>query len=317
MLVRRFRPRYLLAVIVLLAAAVGFYGLLPQFGSFHDSWQVLTTASFWQVLAAALASLLACAWGAVVYRLLAYRRLAFTDTLIVQYAGLFVNRVLPAGIGGLGLNFMYLRGRRHTVLQAGTVVALNNALGFIAHVLLTFGILLTYAVFAGGSLHIQVSAFNLRVAAIAVIAVFLVGGIGLLMVGTKLRRGIRQSLRLLAQFYVRKPRHLVLAVVFAALLTLSNVASFWLSCRAVGVSISFIAAFLIFTFGVVLMTATPTPGGLGGAEAALVAGLLAQQVAAAPALAAVLLYRLVSFWLGLPVGAVALLPVQAKHLLRS
>lgn len=317
MRIRTLQPRYLLAVIVLVLAAVGFYGLLPQLGSFHDSWRVLTAARPGRVLLAALASLLTCVWGTVVYRLLAYRRLPFGNTLLVQYAGLLINRVLPAGIGGLGLNFMYLRARRHSALQAGTVVALNNLLGFIAHALLALVMVVIYVGSGGGSVKIAVSAQGLSVIGLVIIALALIGGLGFWLAGAKLRRNIKQSLRLLARFYTRKPRRLALAIVFAALLTLSNVASFWLSCWAVGISISFMAAFLVFTFGVVLMTATPTPGGLGGAEAALVAGLLTQQVAAAPALAAVLLYRLVSFWLGLPVGAAALLPIQAKHLLRS
>ena len=46
----------------------------------------------------------------------------------------------------------------------------------------------------------------------------------------------------------------------------------------------------------------PTPGGLGAVEAALAAGLTATGMAAATAVSAVLLFRLLTFWLPVPVG---------------
>ena len=49
-----------------------------------------------------------------------------------------------------------------------------------------------------------------------------------------------------------------------------------------------------------------TPGGIGVVEAALAAALVAAGVASGPALAAVLAYRLLSFWLPLGVGALVM-----------
>jgi uncharacterized protein (TIRG00374 family) len=50
----------------------------------------------------------------------------------------------------------------------------------------------------------------------------------------------------------------------------------------------------------------PTPGGLGAVEAALTAGLTAAGLPGAAAVSAVLLFRLLTFWLPVPVGWVAL-----------
>ena len=50
----------------------------------------------------------------------------------------------------------------------------------------------------------------------------------------------------------------------------------------------------------------PTPGGVGPFEAAAVAGFGAVGVAAAPAVAAVITYRLITYWLPVAPGAVAL-----------
>jgi undecaprenyl-diphosphatase len=46
-----------------------------------------------------------------------------------------------------------------------------------------------------------------------------------------------------------------------------------------------------------LAAAAPTPGGLGAIEAALVAGLTGVGMAAGPAVSAVVLYRLATYWL--------------------
>ncbi|HBW18669.1 MAG: lysylphosphatidylglycerol synthase domain-containing protein [Streptosporangiaceae bacterium] len=47
----------------------------------------------------------------------------------------------------------------------------------------------------------------------------------------------------------------------------------------------------------VIAAASPTPGGLGAIEAALVAGLTGVGLAAGPAVSAVLVYRLATYWL--------------------
>ncbi|MFM8303763.1 MAG: YbhN family protein [Actinomycetota bacterium] len=62
---------------------------------------------------------------------------------------------------------------------------------------------------------------------------------------------------------------------------------------------------LAFVAASVLSMIPLTPGGLGFVEAGLAATLVAAGIGAEKALAATLLFRLVSFWLPLPVGAVA------------
>lgn len=63
---------------------------------------------------------------------------------------------------------------------------------------------------------------------------------------------------------------------------------------------------LAYLVGMAVSSAAPTPGGLGVAEAALVAGLVGVGVATAPAVAGVLLFRLLTFWLPTAPGALAL-----------
>jgi uncharacterized protein (TIRG00374 family) len=98
------------------------------------------------------------------------------------------------------------------------------------------------------------------------------------------------------------------------LLTLSNVLCLGCCALALGVHLPFLIVLLIFSFGLGTGTATPTPGGLGGFEAGLTAGFIAYHVASPAALATALLYRLISYWLPLVVGALALLIAQRQRL---
>jgi uncharacterized protein (TIRG00374 family) len=62
--------------------------------------------------------------------------------------------------------------------------------------------------------------------------------------------------------------------------------------------------------GAAISSAAPTPGGVGATEAALIAGYTAVGVTAATAFAAVLLFRLVTFWLPILPGWLALVGLQ-------
>ena len=54
---------------------------------------------------------------------------------------------------------------------------------------------------------------------------------------------------------------------------------------------------MVYLAGATIGQAAPTPGGLGAVEAALAAGLTAAGLDAGLAVSAVLLYRLLTFWL--------------------
>ena len=63
---------------------------------------------------------------------------------------------------------------------------------------------------------------------------------------------------------------------------------------------------VVYLTGSAIGSIIPTPGGIGAVEAALTAGLTAAGVPGAAAASAVLLFRLVTFWLPIPFGWAAL-----------
>ena len=72
---------------------------------------------------------------------------------------------------------------------------------------------------------------------------------------------------------------------------------------------------IVFLAGNTVGSATPTPGGLGGVEAVMAAGLTAIGVPAHQAIPAVLLFRMATFWLPIPAGWISHVVLQRRGVL--
>ena len=297
---------------LLVLIVVGLYILLPQFGIFRRSLPLLRAAQPHDLLVAVVCTGLTYVFAASSYQLLAFRPLRFSRTLVMQFACMVVNRLLPGGIGGIGANYAYLRASKHTSSQAASVVAVNNTLGAVGHLLLLLGVFITMRHHVGRS-----HSGTIHGGKIAIIGVFSVIVVIILL-------GLVPRLRLAAQKYSRqvlnqlagyrqRPQRVWAALGMSVFLTIGNVLTLSLAASAVHISVSFITVLFILTVGVTLGTLTPTPGGLGGVEAGLVSGLVAYGVGADKALAAVLLFRLVNYWLPLLLGVMAFIYAQRRH----
>jgi len=84
-----------------------------------------------------------------------------------------------------------------------------------------------------------------------------------------------------------------------------NVA-FALCVHAVGGTLPFVQVAAVFLGGSLVASAAPVPGGLGAVEAVLIAGLSGLGMGPGAAASAVLTYRLLTFWLTVPIGWAAL-----------
>jgi len=295
-----FNRRYLLIVLLL---ALALYVLVPQIGDFHSSWRLLRHPSPGWTAAATGLTLTTYLSAALTYWLLALRRLNYGRTVAVQLAAMFINRLLPGGIGALGANYAYLRRQGHAGTQAASVVALNNLLGAAGNGLL---VVISLAIFSGQTAiapHYG-HADGLWLKA-AVAAVLLAVSLALALGRQRFKRQVAELLVQIAG-YRRQPWRLPAALLSSMLLTLGNVFCLAACALALGVHLPFVAILLILTFGVGTGAATPTPGGLGGFEAGLAAGFIAYNVNGSAALAVALLYRLISYWLPIILGAPAL-----------
>lgn len=101
------------------------------------------------------------------------------------------------------------------------------------------------------------------------------------------------------------PRLLVRACGWAAANWLLDAASLWVFLAAFGFQASPDALIVAFGLANVLAAIPVTPGGLGVIEAILVATLVGFGADRGPVLLGVVTYRLVNFWLPIPLGAAA------------
>lgn len=297
-------------IIVLLVLLLGLYLLLPEVGSFNDSlgrWHQLEAG--WLLVALATFS---ATYGlaAGLYKLLALKPLSYSRTVGIQIASMFANRLLPAGIGAIGINYEYLRRHKHNQAQASAVIALNNGLGFGGHMLLLAGVIVA----AGGAVKVTA---KLAVPISDVYwALAIAGLIGTSLslwprLRTRLVRTLRQTTAILIG-YRHRPVAVVAALGCAMALTSLYAVSLYACSRALGLDISLAKIFIVMTLGVIGATAVPTPGGLGGAEAGLVGGLVLYGLSSSDALAVALLYRLLTYWLALVAGAGALVWIERR-----
>ena len=104
----------------------------------------------------------------------------------------------------------------------------------------------------------------------------------------------------------QQPRKLALGIGGALLLSLSYILCLAASVAAFGRSVPIASIAVVYLTGSAIGSILPTPGGLGGVEAALTAGLTAAGLPGAVAVSAVLLFRLLTFWLPVPFGWAAL-----------
>ncbi len=292
---------------ILLIAAV--YAVVPQLGVFDTSWTTLLHSDVRYGVIALLCLLISFAAATSIYMLLSARRLRFGSTYLIQVAGAFAGKVLPVGLGSISVNYLYLRKQRHSQSVAATIVAVNNLLGFMGHMLWLCLLLLLGA----SSLAAVRLTPNLAAVLGGLTATLLVIGLGWYMRKRALKavRSVGKQLR----SYRQQPARLLLALLVSMVLTACNIAILWLSAQALQLPLTVVGAAIALTAGVLAQSATPTPGGLGGVEAGLVGGLVLSGMTADQAIPVTILFRCITFWLPLMLGGIALFAAIRKKLL--
>lgn len=297
-------------MILLLLFLLLLYVVVPRIGNLSDSWQVLGKVQIGWILGSAALVAVTYLLAACMYVLLAAKKLRFGQTLGVQVASAFANRLLPAGLGGLTLNVQYLRKSKHTLAQSIAVAGTINLLGFVGHLLLLAAVL----VVGGASLMSMHTPFSAHVW-IVVLSVAAVLALSLTLFNKFRLSAYRLVVQVLAFIgsYRKRPGAFMAALLCSMLLTAAYAAVLYMCLHGLGIGLSPLNAFVVFTLGIAAGTITPTPGGLGGAEAGLFAGLVAYQVPSGDALAAVLLFRMLTYWLPLLPGFALFLGVRKRY----
>jgi uncharacterized membrane protein YbhN (UPF0104 family) len=283
---------------------------------------VVTTINFEQITTAVRTAnpwwvAVSFALGAITWLGAALTFVAFSPAPIplwravqTQMAGSFVALAAPAGIGPAALNLRMLTRRGVAMPMAVATVALVQVSQFVVTVLL----LVVLSVFSGkgGLIELPSPAVLLAIGgvALAVVATLLVPGVRR-WAWSKLRPILQQVWPRLSQM-LGQPARLALGLGGNVVMTLGYVLAFDAALAAFGHSLDLVDVAVVYLVGNALGALIPTPGGLGGVEGALTAGLTAAGIPAPIALSVTLLFRLVTYWGRVPVGWAAMRYLERK-----
>jgi glycosyltransferase 2 family protein len=269
----------------------------------------------WGWVGAAIVSMAVSFVGAA-YALLGFvpERVPFLRTFGAQVCLGFVRLIAPATVGTAAINIRLLT--RAGV--GGPLAAASVAANQVGNVAITIPLIVVLGLITGSSATTSLRPSPTTIAIIA--GVLLLAGLLLLTPPVRSRardvwrdfaaRGLPRLLDVLGS-----PRKLGEAVGGTLLQVVGLVFCFYACIRALGADVNIAALAVVQLVGNTVGTAVPTPGGLGAVEAALTAGLTALGLSTGLAVSAVLLFRIVSFWLPILPGWILWTQMQKRGLL--
>jgi len=270
----------------------------------------LTTGDWrWIALAFALGLLTLFGAGLSVVALSPVRVTPWHATLM-QTAATYVALAVPAGIGPAALHLRMLQRRGVSSSLAAATAALVQVLQFVVTVLL----LLVLSLVSGQHESLPISPLVLLIIGVLVLCV------AALLLVPKVRQWVAaRVMPIIAQVWPRlievlgQPWRLLLAVTGNLLNTLGYVCAFAACMEALGQHASLVQVALIYLTGNTAGAIIPTPGGMGTVELAL-GGTLAAVTGINPGIAAsiAVLFRVLTYWLRIPLGWVAMRFLQRR-----
>jgi undecaprenyl-diphosphatase len=294
---RRVKPSSIFMAVATLFAV--FY-LLGQAGDFSDLGEALSEASIpWLVFAFALSFIPRFA-GSTAIMAAAPIRLQLGPTFELQYATAFATLAAPGGYGASVMNIRYLQQQGMDVTTAVGPSLLVSWSGSAVQTVLFLACL----IITGQSS--EVSSTLEGSARVIVIGIVVVGvALGLLWRLPKLRHLVLPPLKKIYETFRQvfaHPRRAAVLLTSAAASSVGFAMTLGACLHAYGGDLS-LATLIVVNIGAsTLSSVVPTPGGMGVAEAAMVAGLTAFGVPSDIAIPAVLTHRIYTFWFPPVVG---------------
>ena len=250
--------------------------------------------------------------------------LSWREAYEINMAALAASRIFSAGgAGGIALTYWALRKAGMDVARSTERMVVFLALQYIFYptAIIVCGILLRTGVLSGKS------SVGVTIVPAAIAGVVLLLGILVALIPHDLERriaGWSQGHRrtamarrlakgpatvadgLRAAFdLIRHPKHGALALLGAAGFWASQIAILWATFRAFGVSVPIGVLVMGFFLGMIANLIPFVPGGVGAVDAGLIGAYVLFGLPEATCFAAVLIYRLIAFWMPLPPGIVA------------
>ncbi|HTZ10690.1 MAG TPA: YbhN family protein [Acidimicrobiales bacterium] len=325
---RRRIPREVRWGVTALAVAIVGYFLLPDLaGARRDLNQLARVRVPYLVAGVVLEAAALCAYAELTRTVLPGHAVRRSRLLRIDLSSLAVSHVVPGGTApGTGLAYRLLVDTGVPGADAGFALAMQgvgsavvlNALFWSALVVSIFlhGFNPLYGVAAGVGV-VLMAAFAgsvlllLRGRHWAVDAVRRMADHIPFLNGDSVARGV-ENLATRLQQLVDQPVLLRRAVVWAVANWLLDASCLWVFIAAFGKLVSPIDLMVAYGLANVLAVIPITPSGLGVIESVLIPTLVGFGVPSNKAILAVLGYRLVNFWLPIPVGGIAYLSLRLR-----
>jgi len=298
----------------LVGAGVLVFYVLSLASDWEAIWDAFTRADLVYVIPILILAFSTYLTGAMSLQGASPIDLGFGRTTAVMFGQSFLNRFTPANAGGMAMRVRYLQLEGLDSASAATTIGLTSAASGVAQGLM----IVVFLVWGGAS--DRLSDFSMPAIGPIVIVILAVGGVvWLILASTWGRQKVRPllaqatgSARETLSTVASDPGKMAQLLGGATLGKVANIAAFWLAAVAFDVDISFPKAGALYIIATTIGSAVPTPGGVGGVDAALTAALLGYGVPNADAAAIVLLFRLLTFWLPTLPGYISLRYCQRR-----
>jgi glycosyltransferase 2 family protein len=243
------------------------------------------------------------------------KRLSVTRGFAVQLSSAFVGVAMPPTVGHVAVNARYLH--RQDVDEGSIAAAVT--MSQLVNIVTTVVLLIVFALLTGSGL----SRFTIAPGADVLIGLAVIAAVVIILVAVPQTRArlagtVWPHLRSVGPRLVdaiSHPLRLAVGTGASLLLIAAYLVAFIAALRAVGAYPAILPAAVVYLAGNAVGSAAPTPGGIGGVEAVLAAGLTAIGVPAHEAIPAVLLFRVATFWLPIPAGWVSYLLLRRRGVL--
>lgn len=236
------------------------------------------------------------------------RALGTIETTIVMFGQSFLNRFTPANAGGMAMRIRYLQKGGTDLAVATAAIGLTSAASGAMQVVMII-VFFTW----GGSTPGGGSTGNVDGTIVSLVVLLVVAVVAVVWLVPAWRSTVlgwvRQTWTKVRTDFgelARQPTKLLLLFGGAGLSKLLTICAFVLACRSFGIDLGFPELGALYLGANTVASAVPTPGGVGAIEAALVFVLTGAGVGQPEAWSAVLLFRLVTYWLPIVPGWFAL-----------
>ncbi len=330
-----FTPRRAVqTALVVFALLIGIYFLFPKLVGLSDALSMLGDADPVWIAVAIGFNLVAFATYIALFKAVVggdALRLTWSETYEINMAGVAATLLLSAaGAGGVFLTYWALRkagmGRRDAVRRMTAFLTLHYVLYPIA--LIVFGVLLRTGVLPGrGSVELTIVPAAVAGVGLAIgvlitltpadlgrrVAPFVRGSRGraiaarVARVPATLGEGFRFGLGLFVN-----PRRGGLAVLGAVGFWAANIGILWASFHAFGVEVPVAVVVQGFFLGMVANLLPLAPAGVGAVDAGLIGAFVLFGLPEETVFPAILIYRLVAFWMPIPPGVVAFFQLRTR-----